>query len=230
MMSFPQINSLEQKYTHHVVDVHDVRSLQQFLRRERPLSIVWKVLTDMIIRLLLCALKSTGFACRKQTQFLSSLMWKRSTPFFGSTWIDAIFWIPKLALWWRSRERSDQEKLLVPCIKVVKIERRQPNSKLRNTCLGHVAAQHALNSELSRHDGGALGGKLVRSVVSEQLPGGSLQALVVYVLRLLEGHEGLGHAQTRGDVGRGKGVGGAGQGFPAGRKARPWNEKTALPI
>ena len=31
MLPFPQIISLEQKYTHHVVDVHDVRSLQQFL-------------------------------------------------------------------------------------------------------------------------------------------------------------------------------------------------------
>ena len=31
MLPFPQKISLEQKYTHHVVDVHDVRSLQQFL-------------------------------------------------------------------------------------------------------------------------------------------------------------------------------------------------------
>ena len=32
MLPFPRIISLVQKYTHHVVDVHDVRSLQQFLR------------------------------------------------------------------------------------------------------------------------------------------------------------------------------------------------------
>ena len=31
MVPLPQIISLEQKYTHHVVDVHDVKSLQQFL-------------------------------------------------------------------------------------------------------------------------------------------------------------------------------------------------------
>jgi len=31
MLPFPQIISLEQKYTHHVLDVHNVRSLQQFL-------------------------------------------------------------------------------------------------------------------------------------------------------------------------------------------------------
>ena len=36
MLTFPQKISLEQKYTHHVVDVHDVRSLQQFL----PLEII----------------------------------------------------------------------------------------------------------------------------------------------------------------------------------------------
>ena len=35
MLPCPQIFSLEQKYTHHVVDVHDVRSLQQFLHSER---------------------------------------------------------------------------------------------------------------------------------------------------------------------------------------------------
>ena len=34
MLSFPQIISFGQKYTHHVVDVHDVRSLQQFLRNK----------------------------------------------------------------------------------------------------------------------------------------------------------------------------------------------------
>ena len=31
MLPFPQKISFEQKYTHHVVDVHDVRSLKQFL-------------------------------------------------------------------------------------------------------------------------------------------------------------------------------------------------------
>ena len=31
MLPFPQIISLVQKFTHHVVDVHNVRSLQQFL-------------------------------------------------------------------------------------------------------------------------------------------------------------------------------------------------------
>ena len=31
MLPFPQIISLEQKYTHHVLDVHGVKSLQQFL-------------------------------------------------------------------------------------------------------------------------------------------------------------------------------------------------------
>ena len=31
MLPFPQQISMEQKYTHHVVDVYDVRSLQQFL-------------------------------------------------------------------------------------------------------------------------------------------------------------------------------------------------------
>ena len=31
MLPFPQIISLQQKYTHHVLDLHDVRSLQQFL-------------------------------------------------------------------------------------------------------------------------------------------------------------------------------------------------------
>ena len=34
MLTFPQKISLEQKYTHHVVDVHDVRSLQQLLRND----------------------------------------------------------------------------------------------------------------------------------------------------------------------------------------------------
>ena len=34
MLPFPPQISLEQKYTHHVVDVHDVRSLQQFLPYE----------------------------------------------------------------------------------------------------------------------------------------------------------------------------------------------------
>ena len=32
MLPFPRLISLEQKYTHHVIDVHDVRSLQQFLQ------------------------------------------------------------------------------------------------------------------------------------------------------------------------------------------------------
>ena len=32
MLPFPQIILLVQKYTHHVLDVHDVRSLQQFLQ------------------------------------------------------------------------------------------------------------------------------------------------------------------------------------------------------
>ena len=32
MLPFPKKISLEQKYTHHVVDVHDVRSLQQLLQ------------------------------------------------------------------------------------------------------------------------------------------------------------------------------------------------------
>ena len=34
MLPFPEIISLEQKYTHHVLDVHEVRSLQQFLLKE----------------------------------------------------------------------------------------------------------------------------------------------------------------------------------------------------
>ena len=31
MLPFPQIISLQQKYIHHVLDVHDVKPLQQFL-------------------------------------------------------------------------------------------------------------------------------------------------------------------------------------------------------
>ena len=47
MLPFPQIISLEQKYTHHVLDVHDVRSLQQFhhdviVTRKQPLLLtIW---------------------------------------------------------------------------------------------------------------------------------------------------------------------------------------------
>ena len=36
MLPFPQIISLQQKYTYHVLDVHDVKSLQQFLLSVLP--------------------------------------------------------------------------------------------------------------------------------------------------------------------------------------------------
>ena len=38
MLPFPQIISLKQKYTHHVLDLHDVNSLQQFLQSKTSTS------------------------------------------------------------------------------------------------------------------------------------------------------------------------------------------------
>ena len=43
MLPFPKIISLEHKYTHYVLDVHDVRSLQQFLQYGAKIEIIIRV-------------------------------------------------------------------------------------------------------------------------------------------------------------------------------------------
>ena len=46
MLLFPQIISLQQKYTHHVLDIHDVGSLYQFLHNGRS-KVIFKVLLNL---------------------------------------------------------------------------------------------------------------------------------------------------------------------------------------